>query len=98
MEFVELDKNRIIEKNSLFYKNYCYLPHNYSSSKLTNCLDLVFVPLVGFTEKKQRVGFGKGFYDNFFNKIPEEKHNLDFEFNISKPWNRIIENKKVNLV
>lgn len=41
------------------------------TSSLNNCiathdLDLVLVPLIGFTEKGQRLGMGAGFYDRSF--------------------------------
>lgn len=31
-------------------------------------IDVVFVPLLAFDEKGNRVGYGKGFYDNFLSK------------------------------
>ncbi|WP_337251765.1 5-formyltetrahydrofolate cyclo-ligase [Maribacter halichondriae] len=31
-------------------------------------IDVVFVPLLAFDEKGNRVGYGKGFYDDFLSK------------------------------
>jgi len=35
-----------------------------------NKLDVVFIPLLAFDKKGNRVGYGKGFYDNMLRKCP----------------------------
>ena len=35
--------------------------------------DLIFVPLVGYDNNLNRLGYGGGFYDRYFEKILEKK-------------------------
>ena len=35
-------------------------------------IDLVFVPLLGFDEKGNRVGYGKGYYDRFLSTCRDD--------------------------
>ena len=39
-----------------------------NSNKYKNRIDLAIVPIIGTDETLRRVGFGKGFYDRFFEK------------------------------
>ena len=38
--------------------------------------DIVLVPLISFDRAKNRLGYGKGYYDRFFNKYLERKKNI----------------------
>ena len=37
--------------------------------------DLIFVPLVGYDNNLNRLGYGGGFYDRYFEKILKKKNN-----------------------
>lgn len=37
-------------------------------SNLITSIDLLFVPVVAFTKKRDRIGYGKGFYDKYLSK------------------------------
>jgi len=51
-------------------------------------IDLVFVPGVVFDLNGNRIGYGKGYYDNFLKKIPLKKRiGISFECQIVKKFN-----------
>lgn len=52
-----LKKNRYNIPEPVFSLNSCIMPKD---------IDLVLVPVLGFTEKGQRLGMGSGFYDRSF--------------------------------
>lgn len=41
-----------------------------TTSKIVNEIDLMLVPLLGYNQNKNRIGYGKGFYDRYFKKYP----------------------------
>jgi 5-formyltetrahydrofolate cyclo-ligase len=43
-------------------------------------INLVFVPLLAFDEKGNRVGYGKGFYDQFLSKCQPETIKIGISF------------------
>jgi 5-formyltetrahydrofolate cyclo-ligase len=43
-------------------------------------IDVVFVPLLAFDKQGNRVGYGKGFYDNFLNKCKPETIKIGLSF------------------
>jgi 5-formyltetrahydrofolate cyclo-ligase len=43
-------------------------------------LDVVFIPLLAFDEKGNRVGYGKGFYDRFLAKCRPETVKIGLSF------------------
>lgn len=43
-----------------------------------SCIEVVFVPLLAFDEKGNRVGYGKGFYDIFLSQCQAIKIGLSF--------------------
>lgn len=43
-------------------------------------IDLVFLPLLGFDEKGNRVGYGKGYYDTFLEECREEVVKVGLSF------------------
>lgn len=49
-----------------------------------NMIDFIVVPGVGFDINGQRIGFGKGFYDSFFERIGKQcpKVGLAYEFQV----------------
>jgi 5-formyltetrahydrofolate cyclo-ligase len=55
-------------------------------------IDVVFVPLLAFDESGNRIGYGKGFYDNFLAKcnVNTLKIGLSF-FEAVAPWEDVFE-------
>jgi len=51
-------------------------PRNINSYK--HKIDLAIVPIIGTDETLRRIGFGKGFYDRFFEKNHKRIHNVVF--------------------
>lgn len=45
-----------------------------------NMLDVVFVPLLSFDKKGNRVGYGKGFYDSFLKKCKPDTLKIGLSF------------------
>ncbi|MDP5026727.1 MAG: 5-formyltetrahydrofolate cyclo-ligase, partial [Flavobacterium sp.] len=43
-------------------------------------IDVVFVPLLAYDKQGNRVGYGKGFYDNFLNKCKPETIKIGLSF------------------
>jgi 5-formyltetrahydrofolate cyclo-ligase len=43
-------------------------------------IDVVFVPLLAFDKNGNRVGYGKGFYDNFLAKCREDVIKIGLSF------------------
>jgi 5-formyltetrahydrofolate cyclo-ligase len=43
-------------------------------------IDVVFVPLLAYDKKGNRVGYGKGFYDNFLSKCREDVVKIGLSF------------------
>ena len=46
----------------------------------SNKIDVVFVPLLAFDAKGQRVGYGKGFYDRFLNECKPDVIKIGLSF------------------
>jgi 5-formyltetrahydrofolate cyclo-ligase len=46
----------------------------------TSKIDVVFVPLLAYDTKGNRVGYGKGFYDNFLSKCKEDVVKIGLSF------------------
>lgn len=45
-----------------------------------NMIDVVFIPLLAFDKKGNRVGYGKGFYDDFLSKCKKETIKIGLSF------------------
>lgn len=43
-------------------------------------MELIFVPLVGFDRKRNRIGYGRGYYDSVLKKISVPKIGLAYRF------------------
>ena len=43
-------------------------------------LEVIFVPLLVFDQKGHRIGYGKGFYDRFLAKCPENSIKIGVSF------------------
>jgi 5-formyltetrahydrofolate cyclo-ligase len=49
-----------------------------NTNKYKDKIDLAIVPIIGTDETLRRVGFGKGFYDRFFEKNHNRIHKILF--------------------
>lgn len=86
----------LLTENTKIKKNEFNIPEPLDGIEVpSNKIDVVFVPLLAFDKKGNRVGYGKGFYDNFLNECntdvlkiglsffePEEKFDEVFETDI----------------
>ncbi len=63
--------DEVLKKNILgFYEIENNFPNDYN--KISEILDLIFVPALCFDKKGNRLGRGKGFYDKFFVNISRQ--------------------------
>lgn len=59
----------LLTDNTIIKKNNYDIPEPVEGIEILNDkIDVVFVPLLAFDKKGNRVGYGKGFYDTFLNK------------------------------
>lgn len=86
----------LLTENTKIKKNEFNIPEPLGGIEVpSNKIDVVFIPLLAFDKKGNRVGYGKGFYDNFLNECntdvlkiglsffePEEKFDEVFETDI----------------
>ena len=73
------------KKNDILSLNKYGVPEPLNKKKSTP--DLIFIPLLAFDKEKNRLGYGKGFYDKYLNKISKFKKNfisIGFEFYFQK--------------
>ena len=66
------------EENELVLHKFGYYESSSSDFYNENILDIVIVPAVVFDLKKNRIGFGGGYYDTFLKKIREENKKILF--------------------
>ncbi len=58
--------NYLLTDNTVIKKNHWNIPEPVDGIEIEDKkIDLVFVPLLAFDKQGNRVGYGKGFYDNF---------------------------------
>ena len=71
MDFVKMTLNSKMVKNK-------YGIHEPSSEDIidANKLDIAVVPIVAFDKKKNRLGYGKGFYDRYLNRYLKKFDNI----------------------
>jgi len=63
----------LLTDNTKILKNQYNIPEPVDGIEVpANKLDVVFVPLLAFDKKGNRVGYGKGFYDKFLSKCKPE--------------------------
>ena len=61
-------ENYLLTDGTIIKPNHWNIPEPVDGIKIENSkIDVVFVPLLCFDEKGHRVGYGKGYYDNFLN-------------------------------
>lgn len=64
--------NYLLTDNTKILKNQYNIPEPMDGIEVPhNKLEVVFIPLLAFDNKGNRVGYGKGFYDNMLQKCPE---------------------------
>ena len=65
--------NFLLTDNTKIKKNNWGIPEPVNGIEVNNSkIDVVFVPLLAFSKQGHRVGYGKGFYDNFLGKCKPE--------------------------
>ncbi len=83
----------VYQADTLLKKNQFNIPE--PSPPLNNCiasnnLDLVLVPLIGFTEQGQRLGMGAGFYDrNFTFLLNSPRPARPFLLGLAYEWQKL---------
>lgn len=71
----------LLTENTKLRKNAYYIPEPVDGIEVPeNKLDVVFIPLLAFDEKGNRVGYGKGFYDRFLAKCRPETVKIGLSF------------------
>ncbi len=74
-------KNYLLTDNTAFKKNKWNIPEPVDGIKIPeNQIDVVFVPLLAFDLKGNRVGYGKGYYDTFLRKCGTETITVGLSF------------------
>jgi len=69
----EMLEHIIIDDDTIMVENSYGIPEPLSGEKVdAGMIDLVFVPLLGFDEKGNRVGYGKGYYDRFLSTCRDD--------------------------
>lgn len=69
----------LLTENTRFKKNKYHIPEPIDGIEVpTTKIDVVFVPLLAYDKKGNRVGYGKGFYDAFLEKTNCIKIGLSF--------------------
>ena len=74
-----IEKNNLMhfhrwKKNDILLINKYGIPEPIKSKKIVP--DVVLVPLLAFDKQKNRIGYGKGFYDKYFNKFLKINRNI----------------------
>ncbi len=71
----------LLTDNTKFIKNKYNIPEPIDGLEVpVSKIDVVFVPLLTFDTKGNRVGYGKGFYDNFLSKCKPETIKIGLSF------------------
>lgn len=66
-------KHFLLQENTIFKISEYGIPEPVSGIEISpNILDVIFVPLLAYDKKGNRVGYGKGFYDRFLKKCNAE--------------------------
>ncbi len=71
----------LLTDNTKIKKNQYNIPEPINGLKVPiHKIDVVFVPLLAFDKTGHRVGYGKGFYDNFLTKCKAETIKIGLSF------------------
>jgi 5-formyltetrahydrofolate cyclo-ligase len=74
-------ENYLLTDNTIFRKSKWNIPEPEDGIIIKeNQIEVVFIPLLAFDQKGNRVGYGKGFYDNFLNKCNPEVIKIGLSF------------------
>jgi len=73
--------NYLLTDNTTIQKNKYNIPEPIDGIEVpNNKLDVIFIPLLAFDKKGNRVGYGKGFYDNMLNKCSSDCIKIGISF------------------
>lgn len=73
--------NFLLTDSTVIKKNHWNIPEPVDGIEIDNKkLDVVFVPLLAFDKQGNRVGYGKGFYDNFLSSCKPETIKIGLSF------------------
>ena len=73
--------NYLLTENTKFKKNEYNIYEPVDGIEVPNAkIDVVFVPLLAYDKKGNRVGYGKGFYDVFLSKCREDVIKIGLSF------------------
>jgi 5-formyltetrahydrofolate cyclo-ligase len=71
----------LLTENTIIKKNNYNIPEPVDGIEVpSNKIDVVFVPLLAFDKKGNRVGYGKGFYDQFLAECKPETIKIGLSF------------------
>lgn len=71
----------LLTDNTKFIKNKYNIPEPIDGIEVPeNKIEVVFIPLLAFDKKGNRVGYGKGFYDKFLSKCNPETIKIGLSF------------------
>jgi 5-formyltetrahydrofolate cyclo-ligase len=71
----------LLTDNTKIKKNGYNIPEPINGLEVpTSAIDVVFVPLIAFDKKGNRVGYGKGFYDKFLSECKPEAIKIGLSF------------------
>ena len=74
-------ENYLLTDNTTFIKNTWNIPEPVEGIVVPETkIDVVFLPLLAFDLKGNRVGYGKGFYDTFLRKCPSTTIKIGLSF------------------
>lgn len=66
-------KSYIFSEETLLKKNKYGIPEPINGKEFKENIDVIFIPLLAYDKKGNRVGYGKGFYDRF---LSNQKNNI----------------------
>lgn len=73
--------NFLLTDSTVIKKNHWNIPEPVDGIEIDNKkIDVVFVPLLAFDKQGNRVGYGKGFYDNFLSSCKPETIKIGLSF------------------
>ena len=71
----------LLTDSTVIAKNEYHIPEPVDGIPISDeLIEVVFVPLLAFDQKGQRVGYGKGFYDRFLSKCKPETLKVGLSF------------------